>query len=228
MAEFFLMLSTWALPVLVAITFHEAAHGFVAWKLGDDTAYRQGRVSFNPINHIDPFGTVFLPLMLLVLHAPFMFGYAKPVPVNFARLRRPKRDMVWVAIAGPGINIILALVAGLLIHLVAVMPETAQRWWILNMDNAIQINLLLAIFNMFPLPPLDGGRVAVGILPVSLARPIARLEPYGFWILLGLLFLMPMLGRQLGQDWNIMSWFVLPPFEMMYGFILNHVVGIAN
>lgn len=228
MAEFFLMLSTWALPVLVAITFHEAAHGFVAWKLGDDTAYRQGRVSFNPINHIDPFGTVFLPLMLLVLHAPFMFGYAKPVPVNFARLRRPKRDMVWVAIAGPGINIILALVAGLLIHLVAVMPETAQRWWILNMDNAIQINLLLAIFNMFPLPPLDGGRVAVGILPASLARPIARLEPYGFWILLGLLFLMPMLGRQLGQDWNIMSWFVLPPFEMMYGFILNHVVGIAN
>ncbi len=227
MAEFFLMLSTWALPVLVAITFHEAAHGFVAWRLGDDTAHRLGRVSFNPVRHVDPMGTIVLPLMLLILKAPFLFGFAKPVPVNFGRLGNPRRDMVWVALAGPGVNIILAVLSALLIHLVVILPDMAQGWWVLNMDHSIQINLILAIFNMIPLPPLDGGRVAVGLLPNSLARPLARLEPYGFFILMGILFLLPMLGNQLGQNWNIFAWFVLPPFELMYDFILKNIVGIT-
>lgn len=228
MADFFIMLSTWALPVLIAITFHEAAHGFVAWRRGDDTAYRLGRVSFNPLRHIDPMGTIFLPLLLLLAKSPFLFGYAKPVPVNFARLYNPKTDMIWVALAGPGINFILALAAGLAIHLAAVMPELAQRWWILNMDHAIQVNLIVALFNMLPLPPLDGGRVLVGLLPESLSRPLARLEPYGFMILIIALFVLPLLGGQLGQDWNIVSWFVLPPFEFLYNLILRTLVGVSG
>jgi Zn-dependent protease len=197
--------TVWAIPVIIAITFHEAAHGFVAHLLGDDTAWRLGRVSFNPAKHIDPFGTILLPAILLLLRAPFLFGYAKPVPVNFRNLRSPRRDMVLVAAAGPVTNIILALVAALAFHLVDYLPATAARWLADNLKNALILNVVLAVFNLFPLPPLDGGRILVGILPSTVAAPVARLEPYGLTILIGLLIILPMLGAQLGIDLSIIS-----------------------
>src|SRR5438876_6582034 len=146
--------STWVIPVLVAVTFHEAAHGFVARLLGDETAWKLGRVSLNPIKHIDPFGTILLPGLLLLLHSPFLFGYAKPVPVNFRALRNPRSGMVWVAAAGPAMNIGLAVVAALSFHLVSYLSVTIAQWVALNLKNALVINVVLAIFNLFPLPPL--------------------------------------------------------------------------
>ena len=198
-------LSTWVLPLVIAITFHEAAHGFVAHRLGDDTAFRLGRVSFNPLKHIDPFGTVILPGILLLSHAPFLFGYAKPVPVNFRNLKHPKLDMVWVALAGPATNIVLALAAALAFHALRFAPANIAQWTADNLKNAFLINIVLAIFNMLPIPPLDGGRVAVGLLPKVLAMPLARLEPFGLLILIGLLILLPVLGAQLGLNLDVIS-----------------------
>jgi len=199
------LVTIWAIPVIVAITFHEAAHGFVAHLLGDDTAWRLGRVSFNPAKHIDPFGTILLPGTLLLLRAPFLFGYAKPVPVNFQKLRSPRRDMMLVAAAGPAMNIVLAVLAALGFHLVGYLPVTAARWLADNLRNALILNVVLAVFNLFPLPPLDGGRILVGILPKAIAAGVARLEPYGLAILIGLLIILPMLGAQLGVDLSFLS-----------------------
>jgi Zn-dependent protease len=202
------LVTVWAIPVIIAITFHEAAHGFVAHLLGDDTAWWLGRVSFNPAKHIDPFGTIILPGLLLLLRAPFLFGYAKPVPVNYRALKRPRRDMVLVAAAGPAMNIVLAVGAALAFHIVGYFPPTGAQWLVDNLKNALVLNIALAVFNLFPLPPLDGGRILVGILPHSLAVPIARLEPYGLTILIGLFIFLPMLGAQLGIDLSFISHFL--------------------
>ena len=201
---------TVGIPAVLAITLHEAAHGYVALAFGDPTAAERGRLSINPLRHIDPMGTVILPLMLLLAHSPFMFGWAKPVPVNFARLRNPRRDMVWVAAAGPGINIVLAILSAVILRL---MPETDSKAVGLvaeTLGNSLLINVVLAVFNMLPIPPLDGGRVAVGLLPLWLARPLARLEKYGMLILLTLLIGLPWLGSRMGVDLSVFSTVVGP------------------
>ena len=197
--------SVWVLPLVIAITFHEAAHGFVAHRLGDNTAFERGRVSFNPLRHIDPFGTLILPAILLLSHSPFLFGYAKPVPVNFRALRNPRIGMVWVALAGPATNIALALFAAAAFHILAFVPDGAAQWVADNLKNAVVINVILAIFNMLPIPPLDGGRVAVGLLPGVLAAPLARLEPYGMLILIGILIILPLAGSQFGLNLDVIS-----------------------
>jgi Zn-dependent protease len=198
-------LSVWVLPLVIAITFHEAAHGFVAHHFGDNTAWQLGRVSFNPIRHIDPFGTLILPAMLLLSHSPFLFGYAKPVPVKFQALNNPRLDMVFVALAGPATNILLALAAALAFHALPFVPANAAQWIFDNLKNALIINVVLAVFNMLPIPPLDGGRVAVGLLPRPLSVPLARLEPFGMLILIGILILLPLAGAQFGLNLNIIS-----------------------
>jgi Zn-dependent protease len=198
-------ISVWVLPLVTAITFHEAAHGFVAHRFGDNTAFALGRVSFNPLKHIDPFGTLMLPALLLLSHAPFLFGYAKPVPVNFRALRKPRIDMVWVALAGPATNIALALVAALAFHIIDDLPPNAAQWVADNLKNALVINVILAVFNMLPIPPLDGGRVAVGLLPRWLAAPLARLEPFGMLILIGILIVLPLAGSQFGLNLDVIS-----------------------
>ncbi|MGB8399931.1 site-2 protease family protein [Bradyrhizobium sp.] len=197
--------SVWVLPIVIAITFHEAAHGFVAHRLGDNTAFQLGRVSFNPLRHIDPFGTLILPGVLMLSHSPFLFGYAKPVPVNFRNLNHPRLDMVWVALAGPATNIILALAVALAFHALPLAPDNAAQWTADNLENAFLVNIVLAVFNMLPIPPLDGGRVAVGLLPRFLAWPLSRLEPYGILILVGLLILLPLVGAQLGLNLDVIS-----------------------
>jgi Zn-dependent protease len=213
--------SIWLLPAVIAITFHEAAHGFVALRFGDDTALRAGRVTFNPLRHLDPFGTIILPSLLLLMRSPFLFGYAKPVPVNFWRLRNPRRDMVWVAAAGPGVNLLLAIVSALLFYVLPLLPEAAAYWALDNLKNSIQINVVLAVFNMLPLPPLDGGRVAVGLLPDALAIPLARLERWGMLILITALFILPVIGAQLGINLNIFSWLLSGPVDYLIETILT-------
>jgi Zn-dependent protease len=234
--------STWVLPVIFAVTFHEAAHGFVAHRFGDDTAWRAGRVTFNPLKHIDQFGTIILPAMLILLRSPFLFGYAKPVPVNFQRLHSPRRDMVWVALAGPGTNVLLAIVSTLLFSGVQLLPgggnpllhslplyfesglemipPSPAAWVAANIAHSLLINAVLCVFNMLPLPPLDGGRVAVGLLPDALALPLARLERYGMLILLLFLFVIPYVGEQTGYDLNILAWLIGAPTEALIQFVL--------
>jgi Zn-dependent protease len=176
----------WVIPVLFAITVHETAHGWVASKLGDHTARMMGRLTLNPIKHIDPVGTILVPALLYLSSAGFIFGWAKPVPINFSALRSPKRDMLWVALAGPGVNLLMAI--GWLI-IVAIANTLNIPFLVLMGGAGIFVNLLLAIFNLLPIPPLDGGRVISSLLPGKLSYQYDQLEPYGLFILVGLLFL---------------------------------------
>lgn len=190
-------IAIYALPVIFAITLHEAAHGYVAKHFGDLTAYAQGRVSLNPIRHIDPVGTILLPLLTLMLGG-ILFGWAKPVPVNFSALRHPKQDMLWVALAGPGANLFMALLWAFLIKLGISLPESdLARPMILMGEAGIKINVILMVLNLLPLPPLDGGRIAVSLLPHHMAHGFAKIEPYGFMILL-LLLITGVLGAIIG------------------------------
>jgi len=211
--------STWIVPVIIAVTFHEAAHGFVAHRFGDDTALVAGRVTFNPLKHIDPFGTVLLPALLLVTSG-FLFGYAKPVPVNFGRLHHPRRDMVLVALAGPLTNVLLAIASSLLFYAVDFTPRSMEDWLARNLVNSLQINVVLCVFNMLPIPPLDGGRVAVGILPRFLAYPLARLEPYGMLILM-LIFILSYAGARSVLGFSLLGWLISGPAEALIRFVLT-------
>jgi Zn-dependent protease len=224
------LVSVWALPTLFAITLHEAAHGFVAWRLGDDTAMRLGRVSFNPLRHIDAFGTVVLPALLLFLSGGrVMFGYAKPVPVNFGRLGNPRRDMVLVAAAGPLANLLLLAASALGLKVLSGMPPSAwgngAEWAAHNLVNSAWINAVLMLFNLFPIPPLDGGRIAAGLLPAAPALALARLERHGIVLILGALFLLPWLGGMVGLDLNLFWWLVGAPAGYLVEFAFA-LVGV--
>ncbi len=196
-----------AIPILFAITIHEAAHGYVARYFGDMTAYQQGRISLNPIRHIDPVGTILLPLLTLALGG-ILFGWAKPVPVNFAALRRPKQDMLWVAIAGPASNLVMALFWGMMTKVAWMLPESYFAEPLLEMAQiGVKINAILMVLNLLPLPPLDGGRVAVSLLPHRQAFQLARIEPYGLFILIALA-ITPVLG-----------WILTPPVIAVMKFV---------
>lgn len=211
--------TTWILPVIFAVTFHEAAHGIAAYQLGDDTALRAGRVSLNPLNHIDPFGTLLLPALMILTRVPFLFGYAKPVPVNFGRLKPLRLGMVLVALAGPATNVFLAIVSALLAYGLHFLPLSAVEWARDNLQHSIELNVVLCVFNLLPLPPLDGGRVAVGLLPRALAMPLARVEPYGMMILMGL-FLVSYVGAQTGLGFSLFGWLIGVPANALYNLVL--------
>ena len=196
-------------PTLLAITLHEAAHAYAANMLGDTTAKDLGRMSLNPIRHIDPVGTIALPLLLKLSGSPFLFGWAKPVPVDDRSFKNPRRDMMWVALAGPLMNLFLAMVSARLFVMVDSFPPEYQKIAIDTFKNGLIINILLMVLNMLPIPPLDGGKVLLGILPTGLAMRLAQLEKYGMLPLLLLMVGLPLLGNTIGVNLNPIGWVVL-------------------
>ena len=224
MEQFFYTSSTWIIPVLISLSFHEAAHGYVANLLGDDTAKKLGRVTLNPLKHIDRFGTVILPMLLIIIKSPFIFGWATPIPVKFHRLKNPLRDMVFVAIAGPVTNIILAVVAALILSMMYNFGLLNNSWLVHTCTNFFLINIILAVFNMIPIPPLDGGRVAVGILPKYFSYQLAKLERYGFFIIIAGLFILPLIGQKIGIHLEPIHWFI----QSVSNFLINIIAIITG
>ena len=214
--------ATWLIPLIIAIVFHEVSHGVVANMLGDPTARERGRLTFNPIKHVDPVGTVVLPMILAVSGAP-IFGWAKPVPVVARRLRNPRFHMVLVALAGPGMNLLLALVSALLLAAVVAIAPTGLIWAFIgqNLLNFLAINVFLAIFNLIPLPPFDGGHVVQGLLPLSLAKHYAKLSRYGLLLLIMLLLVIPMLFPSA----NIVERIIGPPVHWIIRELLPNSAG---
>lgn len=201
-------LSSWVLPVLAAIILHEVAHGYAALYFGDETAKGEGRLSLNPLKHVDPFGTVFFPLMLIFVHAPFMFGWAKPVPVDFSKLRKPKQQTALVAAAGPLANLIQALAALAVLALCKYFAYLPSWWMQMTLANTVLFNLSLMIFNLIPILPMDGGRILTGILPLKAAIRFSTTEKYGFVVIVSLLIFVPMLGDYIGRDFDFVSYFL--------------------
>ncbi|WP_430470234.1 site-2 protease family protein [Thalassospira lucentensis] len=217
--EFIISASTWVVPVLFAVTLHEAAHGFAAKLFGDDTAQRLGRLSLNPIRHIDPVGTILIPALLLITAAPFLFGYAKPVPVAFHRLHPQRLGVIGVAVAGPLTNVLLAIVSILLLVWLPSFSPAVNDWLGTMLNQSIWLNCILAVFNMLPIPPLDGGRVLTAISPLPIARVLARMEKTGMIILIGLVFLLPYVTSKLGIYLPIFQWLVIEPANALVHFL---------
>jgi Zn-dependent protease len=213
-------IAVFALCAILAITFHEAAHGFVALYFGDPTAKNAGRVTLNPIKHIDLFGTIILPVLLFV-SAGFIFGYAKPVPVNFSALKNPRRDMIWVAAAGPAMNVLLAVASAILITGIGVLDGESAALVGNGLLLSIELNMILAIFNMLPLPPLDGSKVIAAFLPESLMRPYLSFGRYGMTVLLLLVFVVPLLAARAGIRFDIFGWLVLGPADALTRALLS-------
>lgn len=218
------VISVWALPVLLAVTLHEAAHAWAAWMCGDPTAKQQDRLSFNPIRHIDPVGTILVPGMLILMGTGMLFGWAKPVPVDPRYLRVPRRDMMLVAAAGPSANMVIAFVSAILLHAADYLPGQIAVWAGATLWNSIWLNLILAVFNMIPLPPLDGGKVAVGMLPHQQAMKLESLERFGFLIVLGIFFLLPSFAAKLGIPLPIGEWLIWTPASILAN-LLFYVTG---
>lgn len=212
--EFLYQLSVWALPLLLAVGCHEAAHGWAAWKLGDDTARRLGRVTLNPVRHIDPFGTLLLPGLLLATGAPFLIGYAKPVPVDFSRLQPIRLGMALVAVAGPAANLALCVLSLVVLQALGWAPEFPGRDWVAETGRkSVILNAVLAVFNMLPVPPLDGGRILTALLPARIASRLARLERGGIVLILLVLFVLPWLLSRAGIGFNPVDWLLWRPVE---------------
>ena len=210
----------YALPVLFAITVHEAAHGYAARHFGDDTAYVMGRITLNPLKHIDPVGTILMPLMLyFATSGAFLFGYAKPVPVRFGNLRNPKRDMIWVALAGPGVNLLQAFLWGALLLVLQGVGVT-EMFFLKMCQGGVLVNVVMFVFNLFPLPPLDGGRILVGLLPYRQAELVSRIEPWGFFVVMALvvagvvssLWMQPLMALTFG-----LLHLLWTPFSLVFG-----------
>lgn len=211
-------IAIYAIPVIIAITLHEAAHGYVARHYGDDTAEKAGRVTLNPLKHIDLFGTILLPAFLLFTKAGFLFGWAKPVPVNFSALRHPKRDMIWVAAAGPAMNILLALLSVIGLAILLFAGKGAPGWLPALLWSSVQINLVLAVLNLWPIPPLDGSKIAVGLLPPVLAVPLWRASRYGMVFLVAIFIAAPLLGI------DVFGWMIGKPVA----FIERGILGVLR